>query len=420
MKNKKRIIVAHPGKQHSYRTMIALQKAGYDVKYITTVYDKDRSLTRLIKSIFLKGESKERAESRSCEEFSDGDITQFCEFSSLVTLLLLRIDKRKHIYRVWNNHVFNQFGRKVANYAIKNKYDAVIMYDANAYSCFERLSRMKSGITKILDVSIAARPYQKAIYEEDMAQGGLYGVKVEQSFLWRKRYQNKYRTEIKNSDFFVCPSEFVKKSLIYCGVAENQIIKVPYGVDNSKFEFRPRKKNTGALRLVVAGQVNYRKGMHHLFKVLERFSSDEVKLVLFGQKSTNDNFFKNYSNNPCICFKGYVTQDELIEAYADADVYVLPSLCEGLSLSVLEAMSCGLPVIVSSNTGANDLIEEYVTGIVYEAGNLDELESSIKWYLNHRERIADMGEKAHLVASEYNWNRYYSEYARMIEHILHP
>lgn len=413
-----RVIVAHPGKQHSYQTIKALNREGINLTYITTVYDKPTSFTGRLKGLFLKGDNLKRANSRVCPWIDDNRVIQFCELSALVTLLLLRIDKSKKIYRVWNDMVFSRFGKKVAQYAVNADADLVIMFDANAKPCFEYLSRKAPSIIKVLDVSIATRPYQKAVYEENIKLTGLKGLKSEQIFLWNEKRQDYYKKEIGYSDYFMCPSEFVKKSLNYCGAKDNQIMHVPYGVQVERFAYTPRKSGNGPLKMVMAGQVNYRKGFHHMINVLKKFKSEEVKLILFGADNCGDPFFEENKHLDNIEYRGFVTQDKIIEEYKQSDIYVFPSLCEGLSLSVLEAMSCGLPVLLSDHSGANDVVIEKENGLVFTAGNDKAFESCIRWFINNRERLPYMGEQARKTAITYSWDSYYENYYNKICSIL--
>lgn len=73
----KKIIVAHPGKQHSFQTAIALKENGILFQYITTLYDKKFSLLYFLKFI-LRGKSLRKALSRKSAELEDNDVTLFC------------------------------------------------------------------------------------------------------------------------------------------------------------------------------------------------------------------------------------------------------------------------------------------------------------------------------------------------------
>ena len=145
--NTGKVLVAHPLKQHSFQTAMALKEAGMLEKYITTVYVKDGSLTKKILP-FLKGNTKKKAESRSCPPL-DNDVKQILEFESLAYLGMQRITKLKLFRRWFIRIVINQFGIKVAKYAIKHNVDAVIMYDTTATTCFEYLKKHAPHIKRV-------------------------------------------------------------------------------------------------------------------------------------------------------------------------------------------------------------------------------------------------------------------------------
>ena len=91
--------------------------------------------------------------------------------------------------------------------------------------------------------------------------------------------------------------------------------------------------------------------------------------------------YLNYKNCSNIHFRGFVTHDILAQYYKNADVFVLPSLSEGFAQVSLEAMSCGLPVLCTKNSGCNDAVNNYETGIVIEPSNRKQLQDAISWFL---------------------------------------
>nr|MDR2993008.1 hypothetical protein [Bacillus cereus] len=212
-----KVIVAHEGKQHSYKTAEALYKNGMLFKYITTVYDKPYSLTRLFK-YFLRGDAKKKCSSRQTEAFPDSIVKQLDEWKGLLLLLLSRIYFFKRLIPKYYNWLHDGFGKKVAKYAIRNGVDAVIMYDANANKCWEILKKKAPHIRRIMDVSIANRLFMKENYIKDMEQTGDSHLKEEQQHLWNSHNLKRYLEEIKDTDFFLVASNVVKDSLIFSGV----------------------------------------------------------------------------------------------------------------------------------------------------------------------------------------------------------
>ena len=70
-----KVLLVHPGKQHSFETAKALKEAGVFYKYVTTVYDKDNSLTNKIKHL-LKGKNLKKANTRKCPYLKDEEVIQ--------------------------------------------------------------------------------------------------------------------------------------------------------------------------------------------------------------------------------------------------------------------------------------------------------------------------------------------------------
>lgn len=147
-----KVIVAHPGQQHSYQAAIALKEKGMLYRYVTTVYDSPNSLMMRVGKRFMKRDNLKRAQGRK-NELLDGNVTQFCELYGLMLLLILRLDKTKKrvFYNKFNQFVSRRFGRKVADYAIKHEVDAVICYDTSSAECFRILEKKAPKIIRILD-----------------------------------------------------------------------------------------------------------------------------------------------------------------------------------------------------------------------------------------------------------------------------
>ena len=129
MDKKYRVIVAHPGKQHSFQLATALKQNGLLYKYITTVYDRPGSLTALAKKI-LKGNLRKKAETRKTDSLTNEDIIQFNEFRALLLLLISKIPKSDKIWKKACSMLADSFGRKVARYANKEQVDAI-------FECYE-------------------------------------------------------------------------------------------------------------------------------------------------------------------------------------------------------------------------------------------------------------------------------------------
>ena len=100
------------------------------------------------------------------------------------------------------------------------------------------------------------------------------------------------------------------------------------------------------------------------------------------------------------------------KSYAEADLFILPSLHESFGLTVLEAMASGLPIIVSNNVGASQHIIEGKNGFVVSSGSISELSDKINFFRSNRESCLLYGQSSGHIAANLDWplvcNRFFS------------
>lgn len=401
-----KIIVAHEGKQHSFKTAEAIYKNKSLCYYVTTIYDKPWSLTRIVK-MFLSGNMKKKCASHKSNILPNSIVKQYCEWKGLLRMFISKIPFLDRFFQNYYDWLHDSFGKEVAKLAIKNNVDAVIMYDTNANSCWKILEKQAPHIKRILDVTIGNRLYLKNIYEKDAAlfQETAQGILAEQKEVFSEQVQKRLEEEISLSHFFLAGSNFVKESLIYSKVPSEKIFVVNYGVDLDKFCFKV-KKGTKPLRLLYTGYCSYRKGLHHLLKIVTHYKESEVKLYIAGGYSIDSPLYEKYSNDDRIEFLGFVTHDVLHEVYLKSHVFVLPSLAEGFAMVSLEAMSEGLPVICTKNAGCNDIIVNGENGFVIDASDEKALKERIDWFLNNLDKIETMSIAAKNSVSNHSWSDY--------------
>jgi glycosyltransferase involved in cell wall biosynthesis len=415
--NDKKVIIAHFGKQHSYRLAEAIKKKGSLQKYITTIYLKSCNWTALAKLI-LKGDNLNRVKSRNCSVLSNNEVKQFCEFGGLINLILLRMDKSQKIYIKWARFIARRFAKKVAKYAIKNNPDAIVMYDTNAAICFDILENKAPHIKRILDVSSATHAYMKMIYEEDMKRCPDFAGSLRKSadYFWDEETLKRYEKEIKLTHHFLVPSKFVQKSLEYHGISPEKIHLCPYGVDTSKFVGKQVEKTSSKLRCVYVGGLTQRKGIYYLLEAFTNYRKDDVSLTLVGNYDNSDGAFDNYLDK--YDFTGFVTHEKVAEILSKSNLMVFPSLSEGLSLSVMEAMGSGIPVICSENAGYSGIIKDEYNGFLIPVGDIEKIREKVDWFLNHKDQLPRIRENARNTALQFTWERYNERVADIINNIL--
>ena len=146
------------------------------------------------------------------------------------------------------------------------------------------------------------------------------------------------------------------------GVGAERIRVIGTGYDSSQFHPVPDAREEGARRLVYVGKIWRRKGVMSLIRAIEMMSPEEAptETILvggFSEQHEYDDAFALAQTCPYpIAFAGVVSQEELIDAYNRANVFVLPSFFEGLPLVILEAMGCGCNVVATDLPGIQEWI----------------------------------------------------------------
>lgn len=411
-----KILVVHPGKQHSYQTALALYKNGNLYKFVTSVYNGKGTLTNIL-YMLSKGTIKKKIGGHNVPGIPQEKVMVRCEAMGIFSLVMMKIPFIKRYYGAYNQKLNDSFAKKVAKIAIEEQVDAVISYDNNSALLFEILAEKAPRIKRILDVSIATRPFMRETFLRDYQMTGEESLLKNYPDIMDESHLQRIYREIKNTDYFLAPSQIVRKSLIYCGAEDEQIRIIPYGADLTRFGFVPRTVHSEPLKLIFVGAVDHRKGIHHLLKVVSDMG-DQVDVKLVGVYDTQGDIYQRYKNHENIHFCGFATHDILAGLYQESDVFVFPTLGEGFGMVVIEAMSCGLPVIISDVAGGNDAITDGVDGFEFEAGNDEQLRQKIQWFLDHKEQLPTMGINARETAEGYTWEKYHDTLNAAIASIL--
>lgn len=400
-----KIIVAHPGKQHSYRLASALKKAGMLHSYVTEIYDKNSSWMMSLVKKMLNHKNLKRAKAHFNPDLDNSEVVQFCELGGFLELLSIRLDPSMTLYRKFSRKNTNRFGIKLAKYAISEEVDMVICYDADSTTCFRYLKEHAPHIKRVLDVSIASRPYMKEIFLKSIKITGDENIKYENLYLWENNLDRFY-SEIRDADYFLVASDFVTDSLLFCGAKREQIYKIPYGANTSSKLKIHEVQEDEPLKIQFVGQTNARKGMPLLLDCISALPTDKYLLTITGGINERSPYIIKHRNDANIRFTGFVNHDQLQHLYENAHIFILPSIAEGMAMVGIEAMSCGLPIICTYNSGLTDLVIEGETGFVIPSNDPTALKNKLEWFANHKSHIKRMGERAREIAQKYTWENY--------------
>lgn len=421
MEMTKKVIVAHPHKQHSFQLATALEKSDLLFAYVTTVYQKEGSITAFI-SRFLKGNEQKKANSRRCEGIPDNKVVQFCELYGLLYLIIMRIVKNnKKIMEPLDAFIEKRFGKKLAKFAVKNEVSAVICYDTQSVTLFRELQRVAPQIKRVMDVSAANLIYLKKVYIHDMENDNRFKDRLlkERPTLFNDNAgKNEVRIleELKNTDYFLVPSIFAKESLTYSGIDSSKIYTCPYGVDLSSFSLKQYDSFSEPIKFIYVGGIKQLKGIGYLLQAFHCIDKSRATLTVVGAGNISDSDILPFIND--FEFKGMVVHSDIPLLLKEHDVFVFPSLGDSFGFAPLEAAATGLPLIVSKNTGLSDYITDGFNGFIIEPHSTEALIEKINWFIEHKDEVKIMGERANKMASDFTVSNYYKRVTRIVSKIL--
>ena len=211
--------------------------------------------------------------------------------------------------------------------------------------------------------------------------------------------------EMELADLVLVPSAFVERTIRKFH-PQKKIAFAPYGV-NAEFwkpssDFQLPTSNS-RLRFIFAGQCAVRKGVPVLLEAWRKAGLKDAQLELVGSWQMSRDKLKSLPPN--VAFTGAVARDAMRERYRAADVFVLPSFFEGLPLTLLEAMACGLPFAATEVLADTGLVAE-TTGRLVTAGDQDALVETLRWFAANRDRIPEMKIAARAAAERFTWENY--------------
>jgi glycosyltransferase involved in cell wall biosynthesis len=210
--------------------------------------------------------------------------------------------------------------------------------------------------------------------------------------------------ECEFADRILVGSTFAAMTFIEEGFPAEKMVIIPYGSDLERFSPGQREMKQGeTFRVLFVGSIVQRKGISYLLRAYQRFKGPNTELVLVGNYPDDSSPFSPF----CEDFKHipHVPQADLPKIYRSADVFVFPSLLEGMGLVVLEAMASGLPVITTPN-GPGDLVRDGVDGFIVPIRDVDAIVEKLEYLRAHSEERLRMGQNARERAKMFTWEHY--------------
>jgi rhamnosyl/mannosyltransferase len=208
------------------------------------------------------------------------------------------------------------------------------------------------------------------------------------------------------ADTYIAISRKMHKDLIDLGVQLGRIRYLPNAVDTTVFQ--PNGNRTENLLLFV-GRITYGKGLHVLLKSLRSLRT-KTHVVIIGPPDWDTGYFQEIQNEinnenrrgiHKITYLGMQDQDSVAKWCQKASIFVLPSFKEACGLAILEAQSCGTPVVATNIEGINEVVTDGKNGILVPTNNSQKLASAIQYLLDNETVRTNFGRKGRLSVEEH-------------------
>ena len=163
------------------------------------------------------------------------------------------------------------------------------------------------------------------------------------------------------------------------------------------------------------------KGINLLIRACRRISQENIPIQchIIGDGPEEDSLKKlanSLDMSSQIVFHGAMPKDRVAAFLPQCDAFVLPSYAEGMSNAALEAMACGLPLMLTDTGGSRELVDE--NGAVVQTGNDEALAVQLIEWLSHPDSMREMGKRSRERSFDFSWKQTASQYRDLYQRVL--
>jgi glycosyltransferase involved in cell wall biosynthesis len=212
--------------------------------------------------------------------------------------------------------------------------------------------------------------------------------------------------------YYITPSEWMKKYLLADHPnLEKNVFVVPHGVNTNLFKPSDKERSGSRNIVLFVGRLVALKGILYLVRAIPFILRDHPNtlFVFIGPGDKNpyvETLGKWGVREENFLFLGQIDQVSLAKWFEKSDVYVLPSLSESFSLTLLEAMSCGLAAVVSNVGGPSEIIENNINGLLIKPGSVKAISEAVTFLLDNPDIRRNFGTNAReTIEKTYTWQK---------------
>jgi len=395
------ILLSHPtGNTFVRNTLLAFEERGLLSEFWTGVNWKKGTAVDGI----LPKRLKRTLERRSFDECGEDKIHTafFRETGRILSRGLNAGWLMRHEYGIFSvDAVYRSLDKKVSR-RLKELAGtkAVYAYEDGARETFHEAK--ERGIKCLYDLPIGYWRAAKDIFKEEEElepawAPTLPGRQDSTEKLARKE------EEIRFADSIIVPSEFTKRTLREAPVSA-PVHVVPFGAPGPVKRRTEARDSRKKIKVLFVGALTQRKGLSYLIRAVESLSG-LVELTMIGRRTGRqcralEEAIREHNWIPTLPHGAILEQMDM------HDVFVLPSLFEGFALVILEAMSRGLPVIITPNTGGADTVVDGEEGFIVPVRESGAISEKLEILARDPEKRKAMGEAAREKAASCSWETY--------------
>jgi glycosyltransferase involved in cell wall biosynthesis len=207
--------------------------------------------------------------------------------------------------------------------------------------------------------------------------------------------------EIDRADRVIVQSDYAAETFAQQGVPQDKVVIVPRAADIGRFTPTTSAADQ-TFRALFVGEACLRKGVPYLLRAWTALRLRDAELWLVGPLHDDVKALMAGLSDPSV--KHVPWTDDTASYYRRASVFVLPSLVEGSAKATYEAMACGVPVIVTPNTGS--VARDRQDGFVVPIRDDGAIKDALTALYEHPELRAAYGQSARRTVESFTWDRY--------------
>jgi glycosyltransferase involved in cell wall biosynthesis len=336
-------------------------------------------------------------------------------FFSTLYFFLYKFEKYNFIKKI--NSIVQKIAYSRIEKFILNSVDNYNIFIIQASLGKRSLPFLKNKIILLNKWSAHVVTEEKIAKEEFMKKN----IKIPyQQFGSSNKFQyNQELNEYKLANKIIVPSKFAYKSFIDEGFDPSKLKIIELAGFNSKNFYPTSHPTNKTFEILYVGRITLNKGIAYLIESFKKINIENKRLRMFGIIEQDiKKYLKNIKLPDNIEILKPIKHENLKYLYSKSNVLVQPSLFDGWSMVVTEALACGCPVVTTRNTGASDIVKEGINGYVVPIMDSEAITEGIyKIYNDEKKLFLERDQIAKTVDIYKDWDKYSSNYRKFIETI---